>query len=192
MLRYIGLALALIAAGCITAPDYTPIVRYTVEPRFEVPQAQPVDKSLGIRPIEAARPYKQPITYRASDFELRNYEYAEWAESPRDMVTRALTDAIIATQRFKDIGNAADLNAPDLILTGQLRKFDEDRTTAPWTAACEVRLELRDTFSSEAVWAATLRATEPMERNDVSTLPLAMSRAISIIVEQAAREIAER
>jgi len=130
------------------------------------------------------------LVFRETDHQIGCYPNVEWAEMPRDTVTRALSDALIAMGRFKDIGNAADLRAPDLLLTGQLRKFDEVRTSDPWVAECEVRIEVREGIERRLVWAATLSVREPLERNDLAALAAAMSRAVARIVEQAAAEIA--
>jgi len=190
-MRYAILAMALVAAGCVTH-TYPGVVLYTITPELDVAQAQGTERTLGIRPLVAALPYKQQVMFRESDFELRPYDNVQWAELPRDMVTRALTDALVAAKRFKDVGNAADLNAPDWILTGELRRFEEVHTCDPWVAQCEVRLELRDALGSEAIWAGTLSAREPLTQNDVAALAPAMSRAVAAVVEQAAAQIAER
>ena len=42
------------------------------------------------------------------------------------------------------------------------------------------------------VWAATLTVTEPLDRNETSALPVAMSRAVAKIVKQAVEAIVSR
>ena len=190
-MRYGFLLITVIAIGCAT-PRYTPPTKYVLEPEVKVAEAQTLDKTLGIRSLLAARPYKQKVVYREKGFVLGDYSAVEWAELPADVLTRVLTDAIVATRRFRDVGDAADLVVPDFILTGELRKFDVVRTTDPWTAECEVRLELRETQQPQAVWAATLTESEPLERNEPSALPAAMSRAVERIVKRAAEAIAAR
>jgi len=184
------LALALIAlAGCAT-PTYVPTTRYYIEPQIDVKPVNTIDKSLGIRPLEPAGPYKQNVIYRTGGFILGEHATIQWAEIPSAVVTRALTDAIVATKRFKDVGNAADLKMPDFILVGELRKFDEDRTVDPWAAKCEVRLELRPTNGTDTGWADTLAIRVPLEQNDTSALPKAMSNAITQIIKKTAETIA--
>jgi len=183
------LLLAALAAGC-TTPSYTRVTRYYLETGCaNVTTASPGSKSLGIRPLLAARPYDQKVAYRMPDYTLGGDETIQWAESPRDTVTRALTDALSACGRFKDVGNAADIALPDWTLTGEVRRFDENRTRNPWTADCEIRLELRDTQSGEALWAETLSASVPMERNENGALPAAMSKAVSEVVSKAVAAI---
>ena len=183
-------ALLVFGAGC-TTPQYVPAKKYRLEIHPQVSEASPSGKSLGVRPLDPATPYKLRIVFRESEYLLGSYETSEWAEPPRDMVTRALCDALTATKRFKDVGNAADMAAPDFILTGELRRFDEVRTATPWVAECEVRFEVRQANENNAVWAQTFSAKEPLANNDVTALPAAMSRAVSTIVQQATEGIKE-
>jgi ABC-type uncharacterized transport system auxiliary subunit len=132
------------------------------------------------------------IVYRDADSELGQYENVEWAELPRDAVVRALLDAVIATGRFADAGLATNMTQPNLILTGQLRKFDLDRTSKPWKAICEVRLELRETFGTALLYGETLTATQPLAENEIAALPPAMSAAVSQVIRKAATEIASK
>jgi ABC-type uncharacterized transport system auxiliary subunit len=187
-MRYTVFVLAFAAAGCFTT-KYTPVVHLSIEPQPNVNPASTVDKSLGVRPLQPALPYKQDVVYRGSEHVIAYQQGVMWAELPRDTVTRALVDALTETKRFADVGDAADLRVPDLILTGQLRKFDEVRIADPWMAECEVRLELRAGIERRAVWAATLCAREPLAGNGPAALAAAMSRAVTRIVEQAAAAI---
>lgn len=191
-MRYACIVALVAIAGCAT-PTYTPPTSYAIEPAIDVPAAaQRSALSVGVRPLESARPYRQYIAFRDQGMVLGAYENHEWAELPRDVVTRALIDALAATNRFQDTGLAAVMSRPDLILTGQLRRFDEVRTTDPWTAEIEVSLTLREALKPEVVWSDTLSAREPLARNEVSAMPEAMSRAVAAVVNQAATAIAAR
>lgn len=183
------LGLALVLAAC-AAPNYTPPAKFRLDIKSQIAPVQAVERTLGVRTLNAALPYKLKVVYRKSDYELATYENAEWAELPRDMVSRALTDALTATQRFKDVGDAADMALPDLAMTGELRVFDEVHTTDPWTAVCEMRLEVRDSQGPKALWAGTLRSSQPLEKNEVAALPAAMSKAVAEIAGKAAEQIA--
>jgi ABC-type uncharacterized transport system auxiliary subunit len=188
MNRATCLALSLIAAGCF-GTTYTPALRYALEPVIQVNPAPPTELTLGIRPLNPARPYQEKIAYRDTDYVLGYYEGAEWAEYPRDVATRALTDAIEATGHFRDVGHAGDIHAPNLVLTGQLRKFEELRNATTPVALCEVHLELRESLGGKMHWSATLSGREPLEQQDLAALAAAMSRAIARIAEEAAAQI---
>ncbi|HUW62632.1 MAG TPA: ABC-type transport auxiliary lipoprotein family protein [Candidatus Bathyarchaeia archaeon] len=185
----ISIIALLIAAGCAT-PAYQPVTSFAVEPEINVPAATPTNLTLGVRPLEYGRPYRQPVAYRDKGLVLGAYEKYEWAELPRDIVTRALIDAITATRAFQDAGLAALMARPNLLLTGQLRKFDLDRTGNTWNANVELSLSLRPALEPEAVWSDTLAASVPLAKNDVAALPEAMSQAVANIATQAATAIA--
>jgi ABC-type uncharacterized transport system auxiliary subunit len=189
-MRYTAVVLAMLAAGCLTSSQ-PPIVRYTLDPDTAVNEAPATDRAIGIRTIGAARPYRQKIAFLTEGSVLGQYEYAEWAELPEDLVTRALSDALVATNRFADVGQSSDVMRPDLMLTGELRKFHENRTVSPRTAQFEVRLELREGVERELVWGATLSAEVPLAKDDVSALPAAMNEAVSQVVREAAEQMAK-
>jgi len=196
-MRWFALTLsaAALLGGCVTT-SYVPTERYVLDPQIAPHEAQPSGLTLGIRPFDAAQPYRQRMAYRTGDARLDYYDHAEWVEPARDSVTRALLDAIEATGRFGDVGLSHDVGAPDLLLIGHIRRFDEVRSESPWVAECEVRIELRRGIKREAVWTATLVGREPIEdgrtspEGDPSALAQAMSRAVADVAQRAAEEIA--
>ncbi len=187
-MRYLLPVVVIVAAGCLST-TYIPTVHYTVDPEPRVDKTEPVDFTLAVRPLDPAQPYRQRIAYRDSGHILGYIPHAEWAELPRDVVTCALTDALLATERFQDVGEATDLRNPDLILTGRLRRFDQIRTADPWYALCEVRLEVRGGLDRYLVWGRTLSVCEKLEGTDPSSLADAMSRAVGRIAEDAASQL---
>ena len=58
------IVVTLVVAGCVTQ-TYTPETLYVLAPEIRVSAAQPSDGTLGIRPLQAARPYKQAIVFRS-------------------------------------------------------------------------------------------------------------------------------
>lgn len=178
----------LLSAGCIGLNKPAPPLRYVIDPKPQIAQAENTSKTLAVRPLEPARPYKQNVVYREGA-EMGIYTLIEWSELPSDVATRALIDALSASGRFKDAAKAIDLGVPDLILTGQLRKFDLLRDTTPWTAVCEIRLELRQGTGRDLVWAKTLTASEPLATSESAALPPAMNTALSHVIEGAVTEI---
>jgi ABC-type uncharacterized transport system auxiliary subunit len=181
---------ALTMTGCIR-PNVVATVRYTIEPEISVTPAAESERTLGVRPLSSSVLYKLPMLYMEG-LQVHEYPHSEWAMNPDDMVTRAIIDAITATNRFRDVGDASNVNRPDIILVGVLRRFEADRDVEPPEAVCEVRLELRETFGKQLLWADTLTARVPLEENRVPALARAMSQAVSQIANEAAREIAKR
>jgi ABC-type uncharacterized transport system auxiliary subunit len=160
-----------------------------LDPGIDVTQVQPTADTLAIRPLDAARPYRQSLAYRDGS-QLGQYVTVEWAELPSDVVTRALSDAIRETGRFSDIGFAPNVKQPDYVLTGTVRAFEVRQDTDPWTAICEVRIEVREALGRNSLYTETLTRSVPLESNEVSALPAAMSVAVGEIVSEAANGIA--
>ncbi len=175
--------------GCIR-PSITPTVRYTLEPAIEVSAASGTDRTLGVRQLRAPILYRTPMLYKEG-LQVHQYAYAEWAMNPDSMVTRAIIDAIAATKRFHDVADASSVNRPELMLVGELRRFEADRDVNPPEAVCEVRLELRETFGTKLLWADTLTARVPLQEDHLPAIPQAMSEAVAQIANRAATEIAK-
>lgn len=189
-MRY--LVVCLLLGGCVTTPQYVVTTRYLLDPAVEVTPVETAPFSLGIRPLEAARPYRQQMVIRETAHRLGAYEHAEWAELPAERLTRALADAVLATQRFQDVGQTFDVGAPDLLLMGRIRRFDEVRTQSPPAAECEIRIELRTGLGREAVWAETLSVSEPIkEGGGPPAFAEAMSRACGRLISDAAKRLSE-
>jgi len=176
--------------GACSTPEYIPIQHFTLTPDVQTDQFPPMDITLALRPLDAGQLYRQPMAYRRTPHEVEFYTHARWTDEPRYMVTQALKDALIQTNRFADVGEASDLSMPDLVLTGTLRQFEEVRIGAPSAAVCEVRIEVRETLGPALVWADTLHVEVPVSSNSPDTLAAAMSKAVGQVVSTAANNIA--
>jgi ABC-type uncharacterized transport system auxiliary subunit len=190
MMRYLALASVLLAAGCFSG-GYVPIDHYAIDVYVDVPPATTSDATLAMRPLHSARPFKLEMVYRDAGLLLRSYEGSKWAEMPGETVTRAVMDAIVQAGRFEDVGDASDVGVPDLILTGTLRRFDEDRTVEPYEAVCEVDLQLREARTGGRVWGDVLVEREPLDGEGESAYAAAMSAAVSRVAARAAEAIAK-
>ncbi|HQM99759.1 MAG TPA: ABC-type transport auxiliary lipoprotein family protein [Candidatus Hydrogenedentes bacterium] len=142
--------------------------------------------TLGIRPLFSTHTYGTPMAYLDNNHQLGYQSRAEWAESPSHVVTRAIQDAIAESQQFADVGNAADMTRPDLLLTGELRIYQENRTVEPSMAEVEVRLELRQATEPGSLWAETLRETEPLKAPTPNALAEAMTTNVGRMAERVA------
>ena len=189
MRKAVTLACVLLCAGCLTPKKIVPTQYYTIDPVIDVGAAEPTALTLGVRPLAVARPYDAGMAYLDSRHRLAYRVKEEWAELPRDVVTRAVMDAITATGRFADVGKAAEMSLPDLMLTGEVRKFHEDRSVRPPIVELEARLELRRTRAKDPIWAQTLRAETPIADESGEALAAAMSEAVASIARQAAENI---
>lgn len=177
------LALALaVLPGCLSPRTVVVDSRYALQPKIDVAPVPAGEETLGIRPLQVAQPYGVQMAYLDAEFRFGYRHNAEWTEAPGDVVTRALTDALAASHRFADVGNAADMRIPSLILTGEIRKYHEDRTQSPPAAVCEIRLELRNARLPGLVWADTVSAAVPLGGG--SDAPADVAAAMNTAVEQ--------
>ncbi len=180
---------AVVLGGCLNAREIPPTLRYAIDPEIAAEPATATEFTVGVRPFEVSLPYRLSMAYRDSDLRIGYREREEWAEMPGDVLTRAVIDAIAATEHFCDTGDAAEMARPDFMLTGELRRFYEDRHTTPWSAVVELRLELREARGTHAPWAETLRANVPLEGQSATALAQAMSKAVAQVAQSAAKAI---
>lgn len=179
--------LMLALAGCLSPRTVLLGSRYTLQPEVAVTPVATGTDTLGLRPLQTARPYTMQMAYVDAGHRFGYRTAGEWTEQPGALVTRVLSDALAASGRFEDVGNAADMSIPSLILTGEIRKFHEDRTVTPPAAVVELRLELREARAPRLVWAETLHASVPLGAGEDSGADLAgaMSDAVRQVVESA-------
>jgi len=175
-----------IISGCLHSPAIEKIHYYSVTPMITVEPVPCTGLTLGIRPLFSTHTYGTPMAYLDNNHQLGYQSRAEWAESPSHVVTRAIQDAIAESQQFADVGNAADMTRPDLLLTGELRIYQENRTVEPSMAEVEVRLELRQATEPGSLWAETLRETEPLKAPTPNALAEAMTTNVGRMAERVA------
>lgn len=180
----------MIATGCLTPATIVPTRFYTLAPEAApIRSAEPSPLTLGIRPILAVRPYGLQMAVLEADGRISYMEKLEWAELPAQAVTRAVADLLAASGHFRDVGNAADMARPDLLLTGELRAFHENRALDPPVAEVELRVEVRHARQAGSVWAQTVRETEPLPDPGPAAFAAAMNRAVSRVASHITREI---
>lgn len=187
------LALALTAAalaGCLGPANVVPMRLYTLDPGIQVEENARTGLTLGLRPLRAAQPYSRKMAYLAEDNRIAYRAMDEWAEGPSEVVTRALIEALSGTRAFADVGDAGFMARPDLMLTGEIRKYHEDRTEAPPRAHLEVRIEMREARGAAALLAETLRIREPMDGETAADFAAAMERAVAKLAAAAAQRMA--
>lgn len=182
------LLLAAATLGC-QRPIAVPTQYYAVVSSPSVQAAQPTGLKLAVRPFDAVTIYRDRVAYRSADHVLTYYDKAQWAEPVAATVTRAIADGLLESGAFADVGSSLDMGRPELILLGEVRRYDEDRTGATPEAVCEVQLELREGSERALVWVGTVSARAPMPGSGPRALAGAMSQALTHAVEQAVPQI---
>lgn len=179
-------------AGCLGPRTLLETRQYLLAPPVgELPAGAGSGNTLGVRPLIAAMPYDLRMAVLTEEGALGYLSHDKWAERPEDSVTRALTDALRATGRFSDAGDAAEMVRPSLILTGELRALRLNRAVSPAVAEVEVRMELRAAREPKAVWTGTLVETEPVPGDNGAGFAEAAKHAAGRLVTRAAAEMAK-
>lgn len=183
-------AAAVLVAGCLSAVPYTPVSRYSISPDIDPQPREQEAGVIAVRQLEAAQPYTDSMVFRPDEFTVSYRAAEEWAESPRDSVTRAVIDALGQTNFFSDVGTTSDVPLPEYILTGQLRRFDEMRTTTPPEALCEIRIDVRENKRpARQVISRTYRESVPLNGESGAAFAEAMTSAVERIVANATEDI---
>lgn len=175
---------AMVLSGCLSAGEVKPVNYYFLDPPLNVENRTPGNDTLGVHPLNTALPLDRRMAYRTEGAKV-GYRTTEWADRPGDAATRALLDALVASQRFRDVGLASEMSRPDLVLTGELRRFYENRTVSPATAEAEIRFELRKARDNAGVWSETLHVEKPIDGEDATALAAAMSQALGELISKA-------
>jgi len=190
------LGASFLVAGCLSTPSITSTRFYTLEVAPQTAQGEPLGKTLGVRPLSSARPYKLEIAYKNESNRLAYFPRVEWAESPATVVNRALADSLRDLGLFDDVGDAADMVRPDYILTGELRRFDADYTLSSPRAVVEVSISIRSTARPGTLWEGLVKADAPLapfdndlSATDVAPIAKAMSDAVTTLVESVCAEL---
>lgn len=185
---------ALALAGCLSTPTVHSTRYYTLTPAIEMGNATASGKTLGVRPIVSARPYKLEVAYTAEPNRLAYFTHAEWAEAPATVVDRALTDALLASGQFRDVGEAGDMTRPDYVMTGELRRFDADFTGDAPRVVVEADLVVREATGPGTLWQGHLVAESPIAGPEVTptgsdaqlaAIASALAEAVSTLVQEA-------
>ena len=185
------LAMSVMLGGCLSAGDVALKRQFLLAPTIAAAPAQATPHTLGLRPLSAARPYTLSMLYADADGALLPYSEVFWAEQPAAAVGRALRDALAASGRFADVGDAAEMSRPRYLLTGELRVFHEDRAVSPAVARIVVKLELREARADGQLWSGTVSAEKALEADSPTAYAKAMTVALEDLAARAANAVAQ-
>lgn len=193
------LGLGLTASGCLTASTISAARFYTITPSPTVAPMASSGKSLGIRPLIGAKPYKLAIAYTNADNRLAYFQNAEWADLPATMLNRSLSDGLIKLGAFSEVDDAANMNRPNLILTGELRRFEADYNRETPAAIVEMSCIVRDVESGASLWQGYVSAETPLPPSEetanlhsdasLASVAEAMTVSVSKVVQEACEKI---
>lgn len=181
----IALALLVALASC---SSYRPTHYYAidVEPTFEK-EENPLPLTVTVNSVRAPSRYQDQMVYRKSKYEMGFYELSEWIEPPAEMLTGAVSDALDASRLFRRVDALGIVSGSDLILLGELNRFDQVVEGEENFAECELLLELIRVENGEFVWRHQARAKVKQGENE--SFAAAMSEAVSRVLTEAVSEM---
>ena len=192
-------SLSIVLSGCLTASTIAAARYYTITPAPAIETLESSGKPLGVRPLIGAKPYKLAIAYTAADNRLAYFQNAEWADLPATMLNRALMDGLIKLGAFSEVDDAANMNRPAFILTGELRRFEADYNRETPAAVVEMIAIVRNVETGASLWQGYVTAETPLPvaepganlHSDASLAAVAeaMTTSVSSVVAQACAKI---
>ncbi len=182
-------ALFLLLAGCGSAPPLPRDRYYALEPDIgDQPRATPVAAVLQVNDL-AARGFLggRQILYRTLEQPLvvERYDLYLWDEPVPRALAAALTRAIRDTGRFRHVLIPADRAQADLLLGGEVARFEHRPTDCPPRVVAKLNLSLVKAGDRRSLWTRQYSAEEPVGADT----PQAMAQAFNRLTARMAGEI---
>lgn len=184
----------LFATGCVSRAPQTPIHLYSLAPEYPVSSTDriPSRPSVGVLPFESSSAIERRIMYRISPVEVAYYDFHKWVEPPGEMVTRFFCDELASSGLFSVVSleGTFPLKQFDWLLSGELVRFEQDKTTPATTADVSVYLQIhKPDMGGQVIWRKKLSSRIPVKGDSVTDLALALEQGLRNITGQTALEL---
>ena len=185
------LGLACLAVACLACSGVVPPTNYYVlDLPAPVPAAAPLEHTAVLMPIRVGGVIRQGrIVYRESPVEVGYYEYHRWGEDPRESVSRALREQVLALGTFARLDHFDGRTAADYVLRGELLQLEEVDHGGDVRAAVKISLELVETATARVVWGGSTEKTEMVSASEVRSVVAGLSAAAQQAIRQLAGEL---
>lgn len=192
--RPLILCVLLILVGCGTAPPLPRDRYYTLEPPTRGPiGAKPVPAILEVNDL-AARGFLggRQILYRTREEPLVVERYALylWDEPIPRAFAAALVDAIRDAGLFRHVVIPADRARADLLLSGEVERFEHRPTDRPPRVLAEVSLSLVRADDRRSLWTRVYRGEEPVAGDTPDDMAEAFNRLAGRLAGDVVRDLA--
>ncbi|HOO78362.1 MAG TPA: hypothetical protein PK636_00120 [bacterium] len=148
------LAGAAVLTGC--SRSYLPTRYYRIDTVPVVARTtEPLGLSIKIEEIWAPAFYGVDMVYQDNAFEVGQYQYSQWTEPPNLLLYRAVFNSITASGLFSRVDGPLDTARTDLLLRGELFRFDQVLDGEGTSAQCRFSLILIDLATDLPVWSFT-------------------------------------
>jgi ABC-type uncharacterized transport system auxiliary subunit len=108
------------------------------------------------------------ILYRESPDEVNFYEYHRWASPPADLATNYFIHRLKDSGVYSRVSGYNERAPSDLMLRGQLHRFEEVDRGKEVFASVALELELTEAGTSASLWRGEADCTRPLESRDIS------------------------
>jgi ABC-type uncharacterized transport system auxiliary subunit len=167
------------AAACTLSRPVPAVHYYTLRISTDPPLRLPAPVEVG--PFTADAPYASArIAYRTSPYRLEYYLYHRWAADVPRLVATAVRDHL---QHAPPGAGAAPF-----IVTGHVRRLEEEDTPEGWRGTLVVELTVRR--EGRVVFERVFHESEPAERRNPEAIAAALSRALGRVLDHLVRALA--
>ena len=163
----------------LSCSGYLPTRYYAIDekpPVVKASNAYPV--ALEVRALRAPSRYKDQMVYRTSKYQIGFNEFSQWVEPPGEMVMRALINGLNKAQLFQRVEPLGMIAVPDLILQGNVIRFDQVLGKKGKMADCEIELEIVPISGGRPIWKYAAKGMVEQEKAGADGFVPAMSAAV--------------
>lgn len=171
MRRWLGMALALMLAGCFPSGSREPQRFFVLDlPASTVPKAKSTRPStLLVAPTTASSFYDSPdIVYSRTPGTRAYYQYASWTQPPSRAISDLLLERLRRSGAFKTVATPGSGIKGNLLLTTQLEELYHDASTSPGTVHVRLTAELTDPSRRTLIARRTFTRSAPAASYDAS------------------------
>ncbi len=187
------LMLVLTLAGCGSPAPVKPDRFYALDPAsLESPVGQPLPTVLLVNDL-AARGFigGRQIIFRTAESPLRVQRYQDllWAEPVPRAIARGLADAIRAAGVFQTVIIPADRGRADLILSGEVERFEHLPTATPPRVQGRLNLTLVRADDRRSIQSRGYSGEEEVTGTTPEAMAEAFNRLTARLIAEVVRDL---
>lgn len=183
-----GVSVLLAACSLLPEPKQVVLDRYLLEysPASVQPSAANLPMLLVTVPVANGAYDSSRIAYMPQQYGLRYYTRSRWVDTPANMLTPLLADAISATGRFQILNTGAGQASADLRLDTELTQFHQDFTVQPSVMHITLRAQLVNLREQHVLATQVFDIREPAQTDDTYGGVRAANRAVATLLQDLA------
>lgn len=187
---------ALLAGGCGVGSGQIPDTRFFVID-YRVPAApqagQVLPVTVGVESFRSDAVYRTDrMVYRKVPYRVDFYPYERWGARPDEFVTDRLLDHLEASRRFREVVRASGGAAPDYLVRGRVKRFEEvGSANGKFSALAQVEIFLVERRSGKVLLQRQLSHSAEAKSQPPQGFVEAMAESLRSLLSEATGQIAE-